>query len=110
MMAMTVGQAAAVAAAAERDGIQASLPGLVGGFGKRLPAGVALTGEPERRWAAAAAQLAVLWEFFSGYAAVVLVSPQSSAPQCSCARLGAVPPTASTPGPRSPGRMKGSSR
>jgi hypothetical protein len=72
-MEMTREQAAAAvtAATAERDGIQANLLDLDGSFGKRLLAGAALTGESKRRWEAAAADLATLWEIFTAYAAVV---------------------------------------
>jgi chromosome segregation ATPase len=64
--------AAAVAeATAERDSIQANLLDLDGSFGKRMLAGAALTGESKRRWEAAAADLATLWEIFNAYAAVV---------------------------------------
>ena len=71
--AMTREQAAeAVAVAtAERDGIQANLLELDGSFGKRMLAGASLTGESKRRWEAAAADLATLWEIFTAYAAVV---------------------------------------
>src|SRR5215467_13775824 len=70
---MTREQAAAAvtAATAERDGIQANLLELDGSFGKRMLAGAALTGESKRRWEAAAADLAALWETFTAYAAVV---------------------------------------
>jgi chromosome segregation ATPase len=70
---MTREQAAAAVAAAtaERDGIQANLLDLDGSFGKRMLAGAALTGESQRRWEAAAADLAALWETFTSYAAVV---------------------------------------
>ena len=70
---MTREQAAAAAAAAtaERDGIQANLLLLDGSFGKRMLAGAALSGESKRRWEAAAADLAALWETFTTYAAVV---------------------------------------
>jgi len=70
---MTREQAAAAVAAAtaERDGIQANLLDLDGSFGKRMLAGAALTGESQRRWEAAAADLAALWETFTTYAAVV---------------------------------------
>jgi hypothetical protein len=70
---MTREQAAAAVAAAtaERDGIQANLLELDGSFGKRMLAGAALTGESKRRWEAAAADLAALWETFTAYAAVV---------------------------------------
>ena len=72
-MEMTREQAAAAvtAATAERDGIQANLLLLDGSFGQRLLAGAALTGESKRRWEAAAADLATLWEIFTAYAAVV---------------------------------------
>ena len=64
--------AAAVAAAvAERDTIQANLLDLDNSFGKRLLAGAALTGETRKRWDAAAAGLATLWETFGAYSAVV---------------------------------------
>jgi hypothetical protein len=70
---MTREQAAAAVAAAtaERDGIQTNLLELDGSFGKRMLAGAALTGESKRRWEAAAADLAALWETFTAYAAVV---------------------------------------
>jgi hypothetical protein len=70
---MTREQAAAAVAAAtaERDGIQANLLDLDGSFGKRMLAGASLTGESKRRWEAAAAGLATLWEIFTAYAAVV---------------------------------------
>jgi len=70
---MTREQAAAAvtAATAERDGIQANLLDLDGSFGKRMLAGAALAGESKRRWDAAAADLAALWETFTAYAAVV---------------------------------------
>jgi hypothetical protein len=72
-MEMTREQAAAAVAAAtaERDDIQANLLDLDGSFGKRMLAGAALTGESKRRWDAAAADLAALWEVFTAYAAVV---------------------------------------
>src|SRR5262249_51658534 len=63
--------AAGAAAPAERDGIQTNLLELDGSFGKRMLAGAALTGESKRRWEAAAADLAALWETFTAYAAVV---------------------------------------
>jgi hypothetical protein len=72
-MGMTREQAAAavVAAKAERDSIQPNLLDLDGSFGKRLLAGAALAGESKRRWEAAAADLATLWEIFTAYAAVL---------------------------------------
>jgi chromosome segregation ATPase len=70
---MTREQAAAAvaAAAAERDSIQANLLDLDGSFGRRMLAGATLTGESQRRWDAAAADLATLWQIFHAYAAVV---------------------------------------
>jgi hypothetical protein len=70
---MTREQAAAAVAAAtaERDSIQTNLLELDGSFGKRMLAGAALSGESKRRWEAAAADLAALWETFTTYAAVV---------------------------------------
>ncbi len=59
------------AAASERDTIQQNLLDLDGSFGKRLLAGAKLTGETKRRWDAAAADLATLWETFTAYSAVV---------------------------------------
>jgi hypothetical protein len=63
--------AAAGAATAERDSIQTNLLELDGSFGKQMLAGAVLTGESKRRWEAAAADLAALWETFTTYAAVV---------------------------------------
>ena len=70
---MTREQAAAAVAAAtaERDSIQTNLLELDDSFGKQMLAGAALTGESKRRWEAAAADLAALWETFTTYAAVV---------------------------------------
>src|SRR5215472_8375699 len=70
---MTREQAAAAVAAAttERDDIRANLLLLDGSFGKRMLAGAVLAGESQRRWEAAAADLAALWETFTSYAAVV---------------------------------------
>src|SRR4029077_2165062 len=70
---MTRKQAAAAvtAATAERDSIQTNLLELDDSFGKQMLAGAALTGESKRRWEAAAADLAALWETFTTYAAVV---------------------------------------
>ena len=70
---MTREQAAAAVATAttERDDIQANLLALDGSFGKRMLAGAVLAGESKRRWEAAAADLAALWETFTAYAAVV---------------------------------------
>src|SRR5215831_19121985 len=70
---MTREQAAAAVAAAtaERDSIQGNLLELDASFGKRMLAGAALSGESKRRWEAAAAGLAALWETFTAYAAVV---------------------------------------
>ena len=70
---MTRDQAAAAvqAAVAERDAIQANLLELDSSFGKQLRAGAELTGDTRRRWDAAAATLATLWQVFSAYSAVV---------------------------------------
>ena len=62
---------AAAAATAERDSIQTNLLELDDSFGKQMLAGAVLTGESKRRWEAAAADLAALWETFTTYAAVV---------------------------------------
>jgi hypothetical protein len=63
--------AAVTAAVSERDTIQQNLLDLDGSFGKRLLAGATLTGETKRRWDAASADLATLWETFTVYSAVV---------------------------------------
>jgi len=70
---LTRDQAAALVktAVAERDTIQQNLLDLDGSFGKRLLAGATLTGETKRRWDAAAADLAMLWDTFTSYSAVV---------------------------------------
>jgi hypothetical protein len=64
-------QAVVATAAAERDAIQANLLDLDGSFGKRLLAGATLSGETRKRWEAASAGLAALWETFSAYSAVI---------------------------------------
>ncbi len=64
-------QAAARAAAAERDTIQANLLELDGSFGKRLLAGATLAGESRTSWDTASAALAGLWEMFTAYSAVI---------------------------------------
>jgi ElaB/YqjD/DUF883 family membrane-anchored ribosome-binding protein len=64
-------QAAVATAAAERDAIQANLLDLDGSFGKRMLAGATLSGETRKRWEAASAGLAALWETFSAYSAVI---------------------------------------
>lgn len=63
--------AAAAAAVAERDTIQANLLELDNSFGKRLLAGADLTGKTRKRWDATAADLTTLWETFGAYSAVV---------------------------------------
>jgi hypothetical protein len=63
--------AAVQAATARRDAVQANLLELDGSFGKRLLTGASLTGETRKRWDAAAAGLAGLWETFTAYSAVV---------------------------------------
>ncbi len=64
-------QAVVASAAAERDAIQANLLDLDGSFGKRLLAGATLAGETRRRWEAASAGLATLWDTFTAYSAVI---------------------------------------
>ncbi len=75
IMPLTREQAAAAVASAvaQRDTIQANLLELDNSFGNRLLAGAGanLTGETKRRWDAAAAGLAALWETFTAYSAVV---------------------------------------
>ena len=71
MMTREQATAAVQAATARRDAIQANLLDLEGSFGKRLLAGASLTGETKKRWDAAAAGLANLWETFTAYCAVV---------------------------------------
>jgi hypothetical protein len=71
--AMTKEQAGAAvkAAVAERDAIQANLLELDASFGKQLLSGAELTGETRRRWDATAATLAILWQVYEAYSAVV---------------------------------------
>jgi hypothetical protein len=71
--ALTKERAPAVVQAAvdERDAIQANLLELDGSFGKRLLEGATLSGETKRRWEAAAAGLANLWQIYSAYSAVI---------------------------------------
>jgi hypothetical protein len=64
-------QAAATAAAAERDTIQANLLDLDGSFGKRLLAGARLMGESRSAWDTASASLAALWDTFTAYSGVI---------------------------------------
>jgi len=63
--------AAVKAAVAERDAIQANLLELDSSFGKQLLTGAELTGETRRRWDATAATLAILWQVYEAYSAVV---------------------------------------
>ncbi len=56
---------------AERDLIQANLLELDGSFAKQVLETAALTGTTGERWAAAAAAMAVLWDIYLAYAAVV---------------------------------------
>ena len=63
--------AAVRSAVAERDAIQANLLELDSSFGKQLLAGAQLTGDTKRRWDATAATLAILWQVYSAYSAVV---------------------------------------
>jgi hypothetical protein len=71
--------AAAKAAVAERDAIQANLLELDSSFGKQLLAGAELTGGTRRHWDAAAATLATLWQVFSAYSAVVDQAAEAAA-------------------------------
>ncbi len=64
-------EAAARAAAAERDTIQSNLLELDGSFGKRLLAGAKLTGESRASWDTASASLAGLWDTFTAYSSVI---------------------------------------
>lgn len=64
-------QAAARAAAAERDTVQGNLLELDGSFGKRLLAGATLAGESRASWDKASAALAGLWDTFTAYSAVI---------------------------------------
>lgn len=64
-------EAAAGAATAQRDTVQANLLDLDGSFGKRLLTGAPLAGESRKSWEAAAAALRRLWETFTAYSAVV---------------------------------------
>ena len=74
-MATALTRAEALAAqeqrAAERDQIQANLLELDSSFGKRLLEGGRLAGTTRLRWDAASAELASVWETFTGYAEVV---------------------------------------
>ena len=64
-------QASLDSATAERDTIQSNLLDLDGSFGKQLLSGASLTGESRRRWDAAAAALAALWDTYSAYSAII---------------------------------------
>lgn len=74
-MATALTRAEALAAqekrATERDQIQANLLELDASFGKRLLEGGSLTGTTKLRWGAAAAELASVWQTFTGYTEVV---------------------------------------
>jgi hypothetical protein len=59
------------ATAAERDKIQANLLDLDASFGRRLLDGASLAGSSRVRWEAASADLALAWETFAAYSAVV---------------------------------------
>ncbi len=71
--------AAVKAAVAERDAIQANLLELDSSFGKQLLAGAELTGETRRRWDATAATLALLWQVYEAYSAVVDQAAEAAA-------------------------------
>jgi hypothetical protein len=64
-------KAAVTAAVAEQDTIRENLLDLDRSFGKRLLAGASLAGESKRRWDAASADLAALWQLFAEYSTVV---------------------------------------
>lgn len=64
-------KAAVAAAVAEQDTIRENLLDLDRSFGKRLLAGATLAGESKRRWDAASADLAALWQLFAEYSTVV---------------------------------------
>lgn len=61
----------AAAAVAERDAIQANLLELDGSYTRQVLDGAALTGQTRKRWDAASAALASLWETYYAYSAVV---------------------------------------
>ncbi|HET9894296.1 MAG TPA: hypothetical protein VFQ44_05135 [Streptosporangiaceae bacterium] len=63
--------AAARAAASERDTIQSNLLELDASFGKRLLAGAQLTGESRASWDKVSASLASLWDTFAAYSSVI---------------------------------------
>ena len=71
--------AAAKAAVAERDAIQANLLELDSSFGKQLLAGAELTGDTKRRWDSTAATLATLWQVYEAYSAVVDQAAEATA-------------------------------
>ncbi len=71
--------AAAKAAVAERDAIQANLLELDSSFGKQLLAGAELTGDTKRRWDSTAATLATLWQVYEAYSAVVDQAAEAAA-------------------------------
>ena len=58
-------------ATSERDAVQANLLDLDGSFGVRLLKGTTLTGVTKQRWDAAAARLALLWDVYTAYSAVI---------------------------------------
>ena len=63
---------AAGQACAERDTMQSNLLELDGSFGKQLlTGGQQLTGTSKERWDAASAKLALLWDTFNAYTAVI---------------------------------------
>ncbi len=64
-------KAAVTAAVAEQETIRENLLDLDRSFGKRLLAGASLTGVSKRRWDAASADLAALWQLFAEYSTVV---------------------------------------
>lgn len=63
---------ASAQACAERDTMQSNLLDLDGSFGRQLLAGgQQLTGTSKDRWEAASARLALLWDTFNAYTAVI---------------------------------------
>jgi hypothetical protein len=71
MMAEPAAEQAAAAALAERDAIQANLLELDGSYVRQVLDSATLTGQTRRRWEAASATLAGLWQTYMAYTAVV---------------------------------------
>jgi hypothetical protein len=90
MMTRDQAGAAVKAAVAERDAIQANLLELDSSFGKQLLTGAELTGDTKRRWDAAAAVLATLWQVYSAYSAVVDQAAEAAARHLGARELAAL--------------------